>query len=1232
MPVRVLVDGLGDIAPIVKFDATKLQIAAQGEASPGLMIVRDVGLDPVPFVTGARVSVDLGSGTDPLWAGYLQRASRRFWFPVDDPEKLHRQWILSLADINILFSKRVVFSQSTPARVKGPVYTTDTFDDTVIATLVSDWLDLSADDLDTSSKVERVGHINAGQAAYPFNGGEYWGQAMTTIAQLPAAIFCLSPSRELVYADVDVEDAPFELSDHPSGAQRGYREATIWEDATQLGNDALSWGFGKGDDKGVFNHTSDDDSIAEHGLWQIGTTLYDVWKQSTIDKIGDSIVNGSPGSRRGHAKDVESMDLVTFDDGLRVGQRVRVIREEYGFDEVLPIRKMQLEFPTPGLVKYTMKLSEALDMWGFADPFPPFPGFHGGGGPGITVIDVPPTTCYFADDFNRADGPLGIASSGLAWYSIVNSEVISDHGVIHTDNLGDGINPGMADILFGINPGTEFTASIKVHMTVSSIDPITDLDGVMDISWWIGGLLIRVFGNGDGSNSSDLIISDPDGNSASVTLDSDLWESTEGGAGEVFLKVTFVAGQAKAKAWMDGDTEPDWLVSLAATFVDFNPATSHTTGGFKNDTSPVGTATDEVIDYIEICNAGGSPLEILDTFTRSVSGSWGTTDSGHTWINNTSSETADVDGSKGTITDSVTDTGGAMTIATPGSPSNDVIVEIVDIGDDMDFIVAFDNQSADAAQRKIVYSVTGRSVDDLTGILRAIGGDGSQNTNRNVTLPAYVRAVADGSGVRGKIWSASGTEPTSWQAVAPGGDSSYPVISLGWRTDGVIIDLAVDNLNAIRGASRGGGSFPPGSGSGASIVYGDGVTTTFSLGGSFSPGSSEVWVDESRSRLNIDYTENPTAGTITFVTPPGAGVPVVTLIQTAGASPVGSTFGYGSGINADTKANLQNDDRDVSHRFRSIGGVLNAVRWQQRGGSGGYSLGTGGTYDVTIEADDGNGHPDGSPMATESYTPGNSGAWTHYDEVTFSSAPTLVAGQIYYVVFHNTDGSPNSNFVSVNELFVYGSTLVPRQPFFADSDYAVLHGNVLQPKYTADMDLTYASGAHQGMGYVQNMIDQYGVISGSSNMVREQFTVSGPTQTVSTIWVRVRRSFGNGRLFIRLEDGSESEIETVSVAADAVPQSDAGGDNGGSVWVKATFSTPHTLVNGSTYHVVLSTDGSTEYTAAPIRKGDDFGFHPSLCFSDGTGQFTTNGGSSWANLYPFDSVGPDLQFWFGKAA
>ena len=345
------------------------------------------------------------------------------------------------------------------------------------------------------------------------------------------------------------------------------------------------------------------------------------------------------------------------------------------------------------------------------------------------------------------------------------------------------------------------------------------------------------------------------------------------------------------------------------------------------------------------------------------------------------------------------------------------------------------------------------------------------------------------------------------------------------------------------------------------------------------------------------------------------------------APPVLVTRVYGS-VQGDTRNNHQvgQDNSRLAYRFRaSTSSTIDSIRVQQRGGSG-YSAGNGGTIRVSIQADS-SGKPSGTILSSLTFDPGNPGGnWEVWTRLAFANAAALTAGQLYHVVFDNVAPSPTSNYISLNILYYWGGS-TPRQPTMSD-DFAVLYATpstwVVQSGETAIFDLAYANGTHDGMGYVGALIGNYGVISGASSLVRQHFTVSGASRTISSANVKVRRTSGSSPLTIRLEKGDGTLIEEVSVPAGSIPVSAPGNDDGGAVWATASFATAHVLTTGQSYNLRLSTAAGTQYTATPVQEGTDKGL-ASYRFTDGDGQATTNGGSSWANLYLWGYV--DLQFY-----
>ena len=352
-----------------------------------------------------------------------------------------------------------------------------------------------------------------------------------------------------------------------------------------------------------------------------------------------------------------------------------------------------------------------------------------------------------------------------------------------------------------------------------------------------------------------------------------------------------------------------------------------------------------------------------------------------------------------------------------------------------------------------------------------------------------------------------------------------------------------------------------------------------------------------------------------------------------GSTPQAPLLPYGSGIGTDTIANLITgvDQTAVSQKFRAdITGTPTFHRWVLKVG-GAYSGAATGVHRVSIQADDGTGKPDGTRL--DEYTVSSGQVTGHYNWEFDGGDATLIAGNIYHLVIENMEVSPNTNYLSVNNILVFDAT-TPRQRRYADTDLGVLvrSGGVwsVAPEYTPTFDLTFSNGYHQGQGYVDMQSSSGSLIAGD-NMIHEKFTVTGTNRTVSTVWVRLAKHSGTGNLTIRLEDENESLIDYATIAAASITQDTSGNertdDGKAGTWVSGTFANPQTLQVGSTYHLRLSAPAGTEFWMRLIEQGYANGYSAGH-FDDGYAEVSTDSASTWNDTPASINAGQgDLQFY-----
>jgi len=294
----------------------------------------------------------------------------------------------------------------------------------------------------------------------------------------------------------------------------------------------------------------------------------------------------------------------------------------------------------------------------------------------------------------------------------------------------------------------------------------------------------------------------------------------------------------------------------------------------------------------------------------------------------------------------------------------------------------------------------------------------------------------------------------------------------------------------------------------------------------------------------------------------------------------------------------------------------------------GYNAGTGGNLLVRLETDDGTQYHRPSGKSLGSYTivhPSQT-----FPTIPLYPAPKLEEGQLYHLVFTNTDGSPSTNYVSVDELYMY-HPLNPMQPMYSNEDCATLIRDTTESWYEDDVNtpifqISFSDGAAMGVGYMEVWPEVPEAIGGTQ-AVRETFSVSGGTRTVVSFSVRVARTSGTGGLYVRLETANGTLIEQGLIPASSMPLSSTTSPN--YVWATYKFSTVRTLYAGDGYHVDLEASAGSTYQVFPIRKGVAYNFASTTYFPDGYAQFkSASGWVGWTQWGVTNRTDADLQFYF----
>jgi hypothetical protein len=362
----------------------------------------------------------------------------------------------------------------------------------------------------------------------------------------------------------------------------------------------------------------------------------------------------------------------------------------------------------------------------------------------------------------------------------------------------------------------------------------------------------------------------------------------------------------------------------------------------------------------------------------------------------------------------------------------------------------------------------------------------------------------------------------------------------------------------------------------------------------------------------------------------------LSLAQTSAVSTSGGLAFYGSGIGSDGLANttLGPNENTISYRFRAKhSGILEQALIYLIPDHAGYAGGNGGEILVTLNTDDATAAHNPTSHVIASYVMSNvlslASPARYFYTLRFASPPTLVAGQLYHMVFRNIGSSPAVNYLSVDSL--YELNFPSSMTAFNKTDAAVLlseAGGAWKPRvgFIPIYQLTFQSGVTEGIGYMEGWVGAARPISGT-NAVREAFTVSGANVKVSSVAIRVARVNGNNPLEVRLENANGVLIEEGTIPATEIPLSSSSSPS--YFWARYPLAATYTLLAGDTYHLDLEATSTSTYQVFPIRKGLAQGFQTTTYFPDGHAEFEQSGSwNGWTQWGVANRTDSDLQFYF----
>jgi len=631
------------------------------------------------------------------WGGWIVQVNRQFPFSVmKAPATEARIFHIAGVDYNRFLDRRVLHDSGSPNRTWN--YPAGTYDDTIFNNLWSYF--------DTTGFTKNIHRVGAGVLDIPgvtaktggnvAQGGFTMRDCLMHLSWDTGAIFYVTPQKVVTYVDADLVSNPYTLTDQPSGPlDVGFHDVRIIEDSTEMVNDAIVWGAGKGSNQVVESRYQSPESQADHGRWQSGNFTAGIYKQATANAVSRAAVEGSPVSLRGAKNPKRAVELLTWSPVFGIGDVVNFHDSQFFMppadpddapthDDVLPIRTMTITWPTPTAPLFALQLSWEVDaVWSFFDPWLPVgaPGLGGGGtGPGglppggqEPVAGCADDGCGITDGFAdriagpavgapgaQADGPLwGTADIGTAWElsGIFPTAVDAFHNTSNAYISGGVASFAMPQsnvnsfgsvvdaFLDGFpGPASESYFLIRARWSGSSLDTDSEPWASLIVGPSVGNGQTSLFWNFNHSSSSYGAGS---GNSIGVGVNgsSPFFTFTAQATPDMrdnawwWYRVVRTTTTVTLTYWPDGTDEPSTpnishtLPGTAYRWSE-SPSFVDISGNQGSGSSNVFGALRLDISYLDVGGASRCDAVQFDNFDRIITGAWGTAiPSGVSWGN-----------------------------------------------------------------------------------------------------------------------------------------------------------------------------------------------------------------------------------------------------------------------------------------------------------------------------------------------------------------------------------------------------------------------------------------------------------------------------------------------------------------------------------------------------------------------------------------------------------------------
>jgi hypothetical protein len=354
--VSITVSGI-DVSDWAIFPECEFSCGIKTEPGQFTLSLLDGGFE---FIGGENVRLYIGEKL--YFGGHVMSVTRTNLFPAGNELGDANKLVLSGTDYSHILDRFIAYDH-LDGRKELKSFKSGVSEGAVLRYCFAHYFDVP-DGMEVGSYITSGVAIDTdGQPWKAVRPGDSMKSLLSLLSRTTKSVWFIDPYFRLHVQEQYERVGSYSLADDvgsdAEGNVIGIRDVTLWEDMTQMANDALVWGVEN--DPVVFHRTTSDGSVGKYGTWQQGEWSQQMYKNESVTQRARMIVE------RLGLEPFKFFRATVFRHGIYPGDLVPVSLTQFGISQEYTCKRMTVRFIAPSTPSIILDLGLKPE-----DPWTPF--------------------------------------------------------------------------------------------------------------------------------------------------------------------------------------------------------------------------------------------------------------------------------------------------------------------------------------------------------------------------------------------------------------------------------------------------------------------------------------------------------------------------------------------------------------------------------------------------------------------------------------------------------------------------------------------------------------------------------------------------------------------------------------------------------------------------------------------------------------------------------------------